>query len=88
MNSTTHLSTVTRSDNGDGTYRYERNGQELYKASKALYTHFAEFGVVSRDLGPLTLHKSENAALKTKGASDGHGGFYWTKIGFAAIEAI
>lgn len=71
------MSTVTRTTNPNGTYRYELDGEVIYKASKVLYTHVSHYTVAGAT--PVLFHKTQAAASKARGYNE------WTKTGTDAI---
>lgn len=71
------MTTVTRTTNPNGTYRYELDGTVIYEASKVLYTHASHY--VIGDSTPVLFHKTEAAAGKARGYAG------WTKMSVAAI---
>lgn len=71
------MSTMTRTTNPNGTYRYELDGKVIYQASKVLYTHVTHY--VIGDATPILFHKTERAA----GNARGYAG--WVKTSVAAI---
>lgn len=71
------MSTVTRTTNPNGTYRYELDGKVIYKASKVLYTHTTHYTVAGST--PVLFHKTEAAARKATGYNG------WTKTSTDAI---
>jgi len=80
----TPTETFTRTALGDGRYRYESDLRGvIYKASKVFYTHVARFApITGHEI--VTFHKTEAAAIKTRGAT-GFDGPYWTKLGHTTI---
>jgi hypothetical protein len=71
------MSTVTRTTNPNGTYRYELDGKVIYKASRVLYTHATHYTVAGST--PVLFHKTEAAARKATGYAG------WTKTSTDAI---
>lgn len=71
------MSTVTRTTNPNGTYRYEMDGEVIYKASKVLYTHVSHYTVAGAT--PTLFHKTQAAAGKARGYNG------WTKTSTDAI---
>lgn len=70
---------VTRTDNGDGTFAYAKNGATYIDRSKVRYTHASTYSASEGDF--VKLHKSANAAAN---ASD----LYCAKIGYAEIKEV
>lgn len=72
---------IIRTTNPNGTYRYELDGEVMYKASKVLYTHASSYTVGDADTSsPVLFHKTEAAALRARGYQG------WVKTGMQAIE--
>lgn len=72
---------ITRTTNPNGTYRYEIDGEVIYKASKVLYTHASSYTVGDSNPGsPVLFHKTEAAAGRARGYQG------WVKTGTQAIE--
>lgn len=75
------MRTITRTTNPNGTYRYEIDGDVIYKASKVLYTHTSTYSVGTGN-DPVLFHKTQNAANKATGYRNNG----WVKTGVQAIE--
>jgi len=73
------MRTITRTTNPNGTYRYEIDGDVIYKASKVLYTHASSY-TVGETSSPVLFHKTEAAASRARGYQG------WVKTGMQAIE--
>lgn len=71
------MSTITRTTNRNGTYRYELDGEVIYKASKVLYTHVSHYTVAGST--PVLFHKTQAAAGKARGYAG------WVKTSVSAI---
>jgi hypothetical protein len=72
---------IIRTTNPNGTYRYELDGEVMYKASKVLYTHATSYTVGDENPNsPVLFHKTEAAALRARGYQG------WVKTGTQAIE--
>lgn len=69
---------IIRTTNPNGTYRYDVDGETIYKSSRVLYTHASTYTVAGAD--PLLFHKTANAANKARGYQG------WTKT--AVVEII
>lgn len=69
---------IIRTTNPNGTYRYDVDGETIYKGSRVLYTHASTYTVAGAD--PLLFHKTANAANKARGYRG------WTKT--AVVEII
>lgn len=75
------MRTITRTTNANGTYRYQIDGEVIYKASKVLYTHASSYTVGDADpSSPVLFHKTEAAAGRARGYQG------WVKTGTHAIE--
>lgn len=72
---------VVRTTNPNGTYRYEIDGDVIYKASKVLYTHVSSYSVGTGN-NPILFHKTESAANKATGYRNNG----WVKTGMQVIE--
>lgn len=68
---------IIRTTNPNGTYRYDVDGETIYKASRVLYTHASTYTVAGSD--PLLFHKTANAANKARGYNG------WTKTSVVEI---
>lgn len=69
---------IIRTTNPNGTYRYEIDGETIYKSSRVLYTHASTYTVAGAN--PTLFHKTANAANKASGYRG------WTKT--AVVEII
>lgn len=74
------MRTITRTTNPNGTYRYEIDGDVIYKASKVLYTHASTYSVGTGN-DPVLFHKTKSAANKATGYRNNG----WVKTGVQAI---